>query len=220
MRVRKKLLKLVGLFGLFGVIILCPLSSIARPTILDSTLKKRLQSGEGAIVMRLRPYTVKVGYENSRGQYESLDQFMKEATEPTKMKIWNSQLYYMTPSNLKKEKRLIPDFEKGIFLLVGPPGEYTITRYVAPGSYGMQSKRIFLKVKMESSKVKYVGDVMELSTRNKLFSKRPVFNEVVLTFEPDSFKNEMKSYFPKSVHYLVVEQLQPTKENMGSGETR
>jgi hypothetical protein len=177
-------------------------STFAKQSTRDSYIEKYLKKNEGGLVIPYTHHVVKEKKLDKIKEYKDISEFLKSESD------YNSavriRLYFFTPEKPDKEIELAYDGLNKCFLLMGPPGEYVLTRGIYGNEYGIISNRIFGKINIEKGMIKYVGDLKHISVRNGIFF---VKGEAYIEFDFDDFQKRLPKLYPKSKKYFVGEKM-------------
>ncbi len=167
----------------------------------DKNIKTLLESGYGGVVVRGRAYTYQDA--SRMKQYPYFNDWIQHETKEGKFKALT--LGFSVPSQTSEEIVVEPN-ENSLLILIGPPGEYTLTRLVtSPAGGETRSDRIFQKISFEPQKLKYGGDVITLYRKKILLLHTGFF--LTTDFQENLFLKFMQDRYPLSSSFIVPEKI-------------
>lgn len=140
--------------------------ALSGPWFNDRAIKRLLAEGQGGVLVRV--FGLKVGMKENATEAAVVDS-IKQGTK--KKRLGDTLVYAMRlPDGEEVEMRWLRTSSwANVFLVVGPPGSYIVTRTIH--GYGwhntVSSHRLFGKVTVEAGKVAYAGDLVWVDDRGR-----------------------------------------------------
>lgn len=181
---------------------------LAQSVYTDGGIVSRLAKGQGAVIVNFHRYKVRKDRDliTNIDATENFEAFAQKVLVEKPLSN-RAQLTYLAPGQKTKEKQFKRHNKAGFFILVGEPGEYTVTRALWRLANGSEtSMRLFKKVQIEPGKIKYVGDLHVFDFK-KILKTRLQIPKLLSTFEPQKFKKSFGQSYPLSADKVVLENI-------------
>jgi hypothetical protein len=167
----------------------------------DENITKLLSNGYAGMVFRVR------GYEYNEEDVSRVE------TDTELEKMMAEKMKHHSPAKLtmnvllkgtSKEIEIKPN-DHNVFVLIGPPGEYIVSRIIEKRFSGAYlSHRIFGEVTLKPGKLSYLGDVISFK-KNRLMGN--AVRWIGFTNLPKTFSSYFDEKFPNSANYLNKESI-------------
>lgn len=174
----------------------------------DAEIIKKLNSGEGGFILGAFSFGVK-NKKADLSKYQSWEEIIQAETERRKPAY--VPIYIIFPDG--REIMLRPNRRTLSYLLMAPPGEYTLSRLTYGDAPYIKSARLLTKFNIEPGVLKYAGDILQIQFKSILgvyVSVKPIFR-----FNPEHFKKHIEGFYPLALPYLREAMLSPKELEMG-----
>ncbi|QQR80643.1 MAG: hypothetical protein IPJ69_00285 [Deltaproteobacteria bacterium] len=177
----------------------------------DESMASMLKSGYGGVIVWNRNYECKKDAINHISQYKNIFEWAEKETVVSSKPTKKLNLLMM-PAENKTEVELSPN-DRSVYVMVGPPGDYFLTRWMIQLHEGKGAERIASKVTIEAGKIKYIGDVVTFSKPGSIWFEE-VLEKFMGNFDESVFLPWVKKAYPKMSPYVVPENIfnPPEKE--------
>lgn len=166
----------------------------------DDYIAELLKAGNGGLVLDNSTYLITKPDKSEDPNHKAT---LEELVAAGKVKaIDNRGLRFLVIAPGEEKEISIEQNWKSLILLLGSPGEYTITRLLTsvegPYQSNQNSIRIYQKVKIEAGKLSYLGSIQSLQLKGYLVLKTSY------GFKPEDFKAKFEELYPQSSAFLQM----------------
>ncbi len=178
-------------FTITALLFLSSPSLQAKKALSEAEIASRLAKGEGGLIVRQLTYVRKKDFSSGDKEYKNLEDYLSDAATLEK-NSGKTEAFFLTPESPEFEIGIKLDNKRGHILILGKPGDYTLTRLMHKDYL---SRRIFGKTTIEAGKLKYIGDALIIVKENKsLFDAREV--HLGYDYKPQEAQESLRQWYP------------------------